>query len=67
VLAAMTLERAARLQAIASALGELRPIERGLARELFPDKYRDEFVAEYWAAWQRRLARAGGGLGGDRL
>jgi L-fuculose-phosphate aldolase len=67
VLAAMTLERAARLQAIASALGELRPIERALARELYPDKYRDEFVAEYWAAWQRRLSRAGGGLGGDRL
>jgi ribulose-5-phosphate 4-epimerase/fuculose-1-phosphate aldolase len=67
VLGAVTLERAARLQAVASALGELRPIERRLALRLLPDKYRDEFVAEYWAAWQRRLTRAGGGLGGDRL
>ena len=67
VLAAVTLERAARLQTVASALGELRPIERRLALQLLPEKYRDEFVAEYWAAWQRRLARAGGGLGGDRL
>src|SRR5919198_2681326 len=66
VLAAVTLERAARLQTVASALGELRPIERRLALQLLPEKYRDEFVAEYWAAWQRRLARAGGGLGGDR-
>jgi L-fuculose-phosphate aldolase len=66
VLTAATLERAARLQSIASTLGELRPIPAELARELQPVKYRDEFVAEYWAAWQRRVARAGGGLGGDR-
>lgn len=62
VLAAVTLERAARLQAIASALGELRPIERSLALQLLPAKYRDEFVQEYWAAWGRRI----GGPGGDR-
>jgi L-fuculose-phosphate aldolase len=66
VLAAVTLERAAHLQAIASALGDLRPIEPSLALQLLPVKYRDEFVAEYWEAWQRRVARAGGGLGGDR-
>jgi ribulose-5-phosphate 4-epimerase/fuculose-1-phosphate aldolase len=66
VLAAVTLERAARLQAIASALGEPRPIEPTLALQLLPVKYRDEFVAEYWAAWQRRVARAGGGIDGDR-
>jgi L-fuculose-phosphate aldolase len=66
VLTAATLERAARLQSIASTLGELRPIPAELARELQPVKYRDEFVAEYWEAWQRRAARAGGGLGGDR-
>jgi L-fuculose-phosphate aldolase len=64
VLTAVTLERAVRLQAIASSLGRLRPIERGLALRLLPAKYRDEFVAEYWAAWQRRVAREGGGLGG---
>jgi L-fuculose-phosphate aldolase len=67
VLAAVTLERAARLQTIASTLGELRPIGEKLALELQPVKYREEFVEEYWAAWQRRVAREGGGVGGARL
>jgi ribulose-5-phosphate 4-epimerase/fuculose-1-phosphate aldolase len=67
VLAAVTLERAAQMQSVASRLGELRPIEPELARQLLPVKYRDEFVEEYWAAWQRRVARDGGGLGGSRL
>jgi len=66
VLTAVTLERAAHLQTIAAALGDLRPIERRLALQMLPDKYRDEFVAEYWSAWQRQLARTRGGLGGDR-
>jgi L-fuculose-phosphate aldolase len=66
VLTAVTLERAARLQSIAHSFGELQPIDAQLAKELQPVKYRDEFVAEYWDAWQRQLARAGGGLGGDR-
>ncbi len=67
VLTAATLERAVRLQSIATTLGELRPIPAQLAHELQPVKYRDEFVAEYWEAWQRRIARAGGGPGGDRV
>jgi ribulose-5-phosphate 4-epimerase/fuculose-1-phosphate aldolase len=66
VLTAATLERAARLQSLASTLGELRPISEELAWQLLPAKYRDEFVDEYWAAWQRRVARDAGGLGGDR-
>ncbi len=66
VLTAATLERAARLQSFASTLGELRPISEKLARQLLPVKYRDEFVDEYWAAWQRQVARDRGGLGGDR-
>jgi L-fuculose-phosphate aldolase len=66
VLTAVTLERAARLQSVASTLGELRPLSEQLARELLPEKYRDEFVDEYWAAWQRRVAHNGGGVGGDR-
>lgn len=66
VLTAATLERAARLQSIASTFGELRPIGPELARQLLPVKYRDEFVDEYWAAWQRQVARDRGGLGGDR-
>jgi len=65
VLTAATLERAARLQAIASTIGELQPIGAELAQQLLPVKYRDEFVAEYWSAWQRRIERDGGGLGGD--
>lgn len=67
VLTAVTLERAARLQSIASTLGELRPIGRAPAFELQPVKYRDEFVEEYWAAWQRQVTRERGGLGGARL
>jgi L-fuculose-phosphate aldolase len=66
VLTAVTLERAARLQSVASTLGELRPLSEQLARELLPEKYRDEFVDEYWAAWQRRVGHDGGGVGGDR-
>ena len=65
VLTAATLERAARLQEIASTIGELQPIGAELARQLLPVKYRDEFVAEYWSSWQRRIERDGGGLGGD--
>jgi L-fuculose-phosphate aldolase len=67
VLTAITLERAAKLQAIASTLGELRPIAGDVARQLLPVKYRDEFVEEYWAAWQRRVARDDGGPGGRRV
>jgi L-fuculose-phosphate aldolase len=66
VLTAVTLERAARLQSIAAAFGELQPVAAELARELEPVKYRDEFVAEYWRAWQRQIARAGGGPGAGR-
>ncbi len=66
VLTAVTLERAARLQSIAATFGELQPVAAGLARELEPVKYRDEFVAEYWQAWQRQIARAGGGPGAGR-
>jgi ribulose-5-phosphate 4-epimerase/fuculose-1-phosphate aldolase len=67
VLTAVTLERAARLQSIASTLGGLRPIAPKLALELLPVKYRDEFVEEYWAAWQRRVRRDRGDLGGSRV
>ena len=59
VLAALTLERAARLQSIASTLGALRPIPGPVAHALQPVKYQDRFVAEYWEAWLRRLRPAG--------
>jgi len=60
VLTAVTLERAARLQAIAASLGELQPIPAQLAERLQPVKYQDRFVAEYWEAWLRRLEGKGG-------
>jgi L-fuculose-phosphate aldolase len=66
VLTAATLERAVRLQSIAATLGQVRPIAAELARKLEPTKYRDTFVAEYWQAWQRQVARMGGRPGGDQ-
>jgi hypothetical protein len=32
-----------------------------------PIKYRDEFVEEYWAAWQRQVRRGGERRGGSRI
>ncbi|MCC6224245.1 MAG: class II aldolase/adducin family protein [Thermoleophilia bacterium] len=61
VLTAVTLERAARLQAIAAALGPLAPMSRATAERMLPEKYNDSLVDEYWAAWLRRLRRAGAG------
>jgi len=63
VLSAVTLERAIRLQAIASGLGPLRPIPQLWAEQMHADKYQDRFVDEYWEAWIRRVRRAGGGEG----
>ena len=66
VLAAVTLERAARLQALAGAFGPLQPIAPETAERLYPAKYRDRFVVEYWEAWVRRLGRAAGASDGDQ-
>jgi L-fuculose-phosphate aldolase len=63
VLSAITLERAVRLQWIASALGPLHPIPRDLAEQMRADKYQDRFLDEYWAAWVRRVRRAAGDQG----
>ncbi len=57
VLAAVTLERAVRIQAIASALGPLQPISREWAERMYPEKYNDRLVDEYWAAWVRKVRR----------
>lgn len=56
VLAAITLERAARVQTIASALGPFTPIPEGDIHEIYPMKYQEAFLDEYWAAWNRMLA-----------
>ena len=56
VLTAATLERAARIQAIAGTMGgALAPMSAEDAGRLAPEKYRDGFVQEYWDAWLRRV------------
>jgi len=58
VLAAITLERAAQLQFVARALGDLVPIPQETAGELFGTKYTDAFTDEYWMAWCRLVGDA---------
>jgi ribulose-5-phosphate 4-epimerase/fuculose-1-phosphate aldolase len=59
VLAAITLERAVRIQSIARTLGPLRSLSAASAERLHSAKYQDELVGEYWASWLRRVRRAG--------
>ncbi len=59
VLAAVTLERAVRLQAVAASLGILRPIPAAMVAPQHASKYREEFLDEYWAYWIRSLRRSG--------
>jgi ribulose-5-phosphate 4-epimerase/fuculose-1-phosphate aldolase len=58
VLAAVTLERAVRLQSIARSLGDLDPLSPDAVDLIFPAKYQDEFLDEYWAFWKRKYAGA---------
>jgi len=60
VLTALALERAIRFQVVAGSLGAGRPISHADALALRPLKYRAAFMDEYWAAWERRVERAGG-------
>jgi L-fuculose-phosphate aldolase len=62
VLTALVLERAIRLQAIATDLGGLRPMSDVDARRLLPMKYREAFLDEYWDAWVRRVERSQGAM-----
>ena len=57
--AALTLERVLRIQAIARSLGRLQPMTPEMADRVYPDKYRDEHVANYWAYLVRQVRRAG--------
>ncbi len=63
VLTALTLERAIRFQVIAASLGSSLPIPPASAKLLRPQKYQEAFLDEYWAAWERRVARARVGWG----
>jgi len=58
VLTALALERAVRFQVLAARLGTPRPMSPADARDLRPQKYRDGFMDEYWAAWVRRVERS---------
>lgn len=59
VYTALTLERVVQIQAIARALGELRPMSEEMAERVYPDKYRDEFLETYWQYLIRQVRRAG--------
>ncbi len=57
VLTAITLERAIRFQVTAAALGAARPISQADAEILRPMKYQEFLLDDYWASWERRVAR----------
>jgi L-fuculose-phosphate aldolase len=59
VLAALTMERAAQLQMIASALGPLVTIPPSMVEHMYSTKYRDNFTEEYWDYLKRKVRRMG--------
>jgi L-fuculose-phosphate aldolase len=59
VYTALTLERVLQIQAIARSLGELKPMTDEMADAVYQDKYRDEFIGNYWNYLIRQVARAG--------
>jgi hypothetical protein len=56
---ATALERAIRLQILATSLGAPRPIPDHLVEPLHASKYREEFLDEYWRYWVRRVRSQG--------
>ena len=63
VLASVLLERAVRLQMIATALGPLHPIPQEILPQIHAVKYQANFPGEYWDAWVRELRRSGRAFG----
>jgi L-fuculose-phosphate aldolase len=63
-LTAITLERAIRFQVIAATLGEPNPISQADAETLRPMKYQEFLLDDYWASWERRVARQRASQGG---
>jgi L-fuculose-phosphate aldolase len=59
VYTALTLERVLQIQAIANSLGELKPMSGEMASAVYQDKYRDEFIGNYWKYLIRQVRRAG--------
>lgn len=63
-LTAITLERAIRFQVVAASLGEPHPISQADAETLRPMKYQEFLLDDYWASWERRVARQRASQGG---
>lgn len=59
VYTALTLERVLQIQSIARTFGELKPMTREMASAVYQDKYRDEFIGNYWNYLIRQVERAG--------
>ncbi|MFQ5794429.1 MAG: class II aldolase/adducin family protein [Candidatus Bipolaricaulia bacterium] len=60
IVTALTLERAIQLQLIATRLGDLtHVISASEAEALFPKKYQDAFIDDYWEYLIRRARRVG--------
>jgi len=58
-ISALTLERAAYIQAIATSLGSLQPMSPEMAERLHPDKYPDDYMGNYWQYLIREVQRQG--------
>ena len=56
-ISALTLERAAYIQAIAVSFGSLRPMTFEMAESLHPNKYPDDYMGNYWQYLIRELRR----------
>ena len=59
VYTAITLERAVKVQTIATMLGPLQPIPSETAKRMVSDKFRDEFIESYWRYLTRKAHRCG--------
>ena len=59
VYTALTLERVLQIQSIARTFGELKPMSDEMASTVYQDKYRDEFIGNYWNYLIRQVEQAG--------
>lgn len=53
----LTLERAVKIQCIATNLGSLAPLKNEKAERIFGEKYRDDFTESYWEHLIRKARR----------
>ncbi len=63
VFAAVALERAAQIQAYARGFGTPQPIPDAIVRTMYPTKYNDALIEEYWQYFKRHLRARGRGRG----